>query len=44
MYPQAVREGKIRAVRQPIDDLLNSDIKPNELVGIQGSFRKLEID
>ena len=44
MYPEGVREGRIRAVRQPIDDQLNSKNMSNELNGMQGSFRKLEID
>lgn len=44
MYPQALREGKIRAVREPIDDQLNSGNVPSDFNGIQGSFRKLEID
>lgn len=44
MYPQGVRDGKISAVRQPIDDQFNSANVPSEFNGIQGSFRKLEID
>ncbi|CAO1428131.1 unnamed protein product [Diamesa hyperborea] len=44
MYPEAVRVGKIRAMREPIDGEYNSNNKSSEINGIQGSFRKLEID
>lgn len=44
MYPEGVREGRISSVRRPIDEQLDEKGAPSEFKGMQGSFRKLEID
>lgn len=44
LYPQAIREGSVRSLKKTIDTFADSiDIKKDSY-GLQGSFRKLEID
>lgn len=44
LYPQSIREGSVRSLKKSIDSFTESiDIK-KEAYGVQGSFRKLEID
>lgn len=44
LYPQAIRDGSVRSLKKTIDTFEDSiDIK-KESFGVQGSFRKLEID
>ncbi|KAG5681629.1 hypothetical protein PVAND_011045 [Polypedilum vanderplanki] len=51
MYPEPVRNGSVRSLKTTIDDLEaqlnknnNNGFSKIELQGVQGSFRKLEID
>ena len=44
MYSESIRQGKTSSVRQPIDEQLSTKDMLNEFKGMQGSFRKLEID
>ena len=43
MYPSSLLNGSVRAVKNPIEAQLNKPQK-DSMSGIQGSFRKLEID
>lgn len=44
LYPQPIRDGSVRSLMKSIDSFNESiDIK-KETYGVQGSFRKLEID
>lgn len=43
MYPPSLLKGSVRAVKNPIEAQLNKPQKTS-FSGIQGSFRKLEID
>lgn len=47
LYPQSIRDGSVRSLKKSIDsfndDTIN-DITKKEAYGVQGSFRKLEID
>lgn len=44
LYPQQVREGSVRSLKKSIDAFDNADTGKIELQGVQGSFRRLEID
>jgi hypothetical protein len=44
LYPQAIREGSVRSLKTTIENWNESFDKSRELYGVQGSFRKLEID
>lgn len=45
LYPHAIREGSVRSLKTSIDAFHeNSSVDKLELHGVQGSFRKLEID
>lgn len=44
LYPQAILEGSLHTLTATIDSIIDSKDIDNELYGLQGSFRKLEID
>lgn len=45
LYPQSIREGSVRSLKKSIDAHENpADIGKKDLLGVQGSFRRLEID
>lgn len=45
MYPLALREGSVRSLKKSIEEIESSSAHANfDFQGVQGSFRKLEID
>jgi hypothetical protein len=45
MYPEAVFDGSVEVLKYPLNSLKSFEkLKSNEIFGIHGSFRKLEID
>jgi hypothetical protein len=44
LYPQAIREGSVRSLKSTIENWNENFDKSREIYGVQGSFRKLEID
>ena len=44
LYPRAIREGSTRALKSNIDTFEDWSGMKKECYGVQGSFRKLEID
>lgn len=44
LYPQAIREGSVRSLKNTIENWNDGFGKSKEIYGVQGSFRKLEID
>lgn len=43
LYPQSVREGSVRSLKSTIETMGES-FNRKDIYGVQGSFRKLEID
>jgi len=44
LYPKSIQENTVRSLRKSINELLESSSMKQETYGLQGSFRKLEID
>lgn len=44
LYPRSVRDGSVRSLRKTIDTIEETFDLKEEIHGVQGSFRKLEID
>lgn len=44
LYPQSVREGSVRSLKHNIDSFCDALDLKQETYGVNGSFRKLEID
>lgn len=44
LYPQSVREGSVRSLKSTIETMGDSLDRKKDVYGVQGSFRKLEID
>lgn len=44
LYPQSIRDGSVRSLKKSIDSFNESIDLKKEAYGVQGSFRKLEID
>lgn len=44
LYPQSVREGSVRSLKTTIENFSENFDRKKEAFGVQGSFRKLEID
>lgn len=45
MYPKSVLDGSVKSLRFQLNSSnLNEKLKDEQIYGLQGSFRKLEID
>lgn len=44
LYPQPIRDGSVRSLKSTIEDISDNYVGKKEVYGLQGSFRKLEID
>lgn len=44
LYPQSIREGSVRSLKSTIETIGESFDSRKDIYGVQGSFRKLEID